>query len=212
MVRKSWLQFRNCRRGVSAIEFALVAPVLIILFICGAEIEDAVIVMRKVTTASHTIANLTTQYETMTTDDASLVLAASLLVLEPYSTNPAEMVVSEVSVGSSGTGTVVWSCGLNRAARALNETVTLPAGTDSTASSYLIYGEAWYDYLPPVLSSYLPKFSGSGQSSPYTLSMYESLYMVPRQSSSIPLTAGSGSGDVSLTSGSATVKCNYSSS
>ncbi|NHO19355.1 pilus assembly protein [Acetobacter oeni] len=187
----------NCVSGVSAIEFALIAPLLISLFICGAEIEDAVIVLRKVTDMSHTVANLTTQYETMTTDDASLVLAATLLVMNPYSTSTAELIVSEISVGSGGTGTVVWSCGLNRTPRALNSTVTVPSTTNSDTTSYLIYGESWYTYTPVVISTVIPGFAIPD------LPMYESLYMVPRQSTSIPLTIGTGSSDVT---------CNYPSS
>ncbi|NHO31730.1 TadE/TadG family type IV pilus assembly protein [Acetobacter fallax] len=202
--KNQWQRFLACRRGVSAVEFALLAPILITMFVGGTEIEEAVVVLRKVTSTSYTVANLTTQYDTMTTDDAAIILEAAQMVLQPYPTSSAQTVVSEISVGSSGQGTIIWSCGLNHAPHTLNANITLPAGTDSSGSAYLIYGESWYSFTPPVISQFMPTVSGTGQGNSYSLPMYENLYMVPRQSTSIPLTAGSNT--------SSGVTCTYPSS
>ncbi|GBQ92573.1 Flp pilus assembly protein TadG [Acetobacter nitrogenifigens DSM 23921 = NBRC 105050] len=173
--REFLVAFRSARSGVAAIEFALAAPVLILLMVGAYELEDALTVSRKVTTVAHTIANLATQYTSMSDSDADLVLQASELVLQPYSVATAQLIVSEVSVSTSGDATIVWSKGLNATPRATGSSVTLPSGT-STTTSAVILGEVTYTYTPPLANSVIPK-----------LTMYQSLYMAPRQSSTIPL-------------------------
>lgn len=206
---KAWLRqklrhrqrLRDCRRGVSAIEFAVLAPVLISLLVCGAEIEDAVVALRKVTGVVHTMANLTTQYETMSTSDVSLVMNASLLVLEPYSQSPAQITLTEVSISGDGTGKVVWSCGLNATPHDLGAIVSVPGNSSDSDSDggYLIYAEARYKYTPWVM---LPKFSIP------QIPLYQTLFMAPRQSTSVPLSAASGDSS----SSSSSVNCLYQSS
>ncbi|NHN88499.1 TadE/TadG family type IV pilus assembly protein [Acetobacter conturbans] len=191
--RKRWAHFRACRDGVAAIEFALLTPILIVMIIGGATVEEAIVVSRKVTAAAHTLANVTTQYTSVSTDDLSLVLSASTLVLEPYPSTPAKLIVSELSVTSDGTGTVVWSNAVNTTARAVGSTISVPAtavsssSSDSSSSSsttstttYLIYGEVTYDYTPRMANAYISGIQFS-----------ESLFMVPRRSDSIPLTTSS---------------------
>ncbi|MBV1836460.1 pilus assembly protein [Acetobacter estunensis] len=174
----------RCQRGAAAIEFALLLPVLVMMLVGGITLEDAVIVSRKVTAAARTLANVTTQYTTMAESDVSLVLSASKLVLEPYSTTPAGMVVSELSVTSAGTGTVVWSRASGTAtARATGSTVTVPTDSSTASTSYLIYAEVSYAYVPSLASAFMSK----------NLTLSEKLFMVPRRSTSIPLTSSSGS-------------------
>ncbi|MFT8718623.1 pilus assembly protein [Acetobacter sp.] len=187
----SWKRLRDCQQGVVLVEFALMLPFLLMLLIGGTAIEEAVIVSRKVTGAVHTLANVTTQYTSVADEDLSLILSASTLVIEPYPTANAQLIVSELSVTSGGTGTVVWSRALNATPRAVGSTVNVSSSavsgssSDSSSSStttttYLIYGEVIYNYTPRIASSYI---------SP--IQFYNSLFMVPRRSTSIPLTTSS---------------------
>lgn len=181
---KRWPAFLRAEEGVAAVEFALIAPILLIMLIGGTALEEAVVVSHKVTAAAHSIADVTTQYSTVANTDLSVILSASTVVLEPYPTTSAKMVVSEVQVASGGgTGTVVWSQALNTGPRAIGSTVSIPAASASSDSdtTYLILGEVTYNYTPRVANKFVPG-----------ITFYQSLFMVPRISTSIPLTSSSG--------------------
>ena len=55
------IRFARDRRGVSALEFALVAPMMITLYFGCVEVSDGVAVDRKVSLTSATLANLVAQ-------------------------------------------------------------------------------------------------------------------------------------------------------
>ena len=57
----SWARFMRDRRGVSAIEFALIAPLLILIYVGVAEIGNALTVFRRTSTVAATAADLTAQ-------------------------------------------------------------------------------------------------------------------------------------------------------
>ncbi|WP_338422104.1 TadE/TadG family type IV pilus assembly protein [Acetobacter sicerae] len=175
--------FLRAREGVAAVEFALMAPILLIMLIGGTALEEAVVVSRKVTAASHSLADVTTQYTTVAETDLALVLQASTLVLEPYPSASAKMTVSEIMVASGGgSGTVVWSQALNTDPRAVGSSVSIPSGSTTATSSgtYLILGEVSYNYTPRVANNIVPG-----------ITFYQSLFMVPRRSTSIPLESSS---------------------
>ena len=74
------------RRGVSAVEFALILPVMITLFIGGSEVTQGITIKRKVTIATRTIADLVSQDVSVTDADLTAAFAATTTVLAPYST------------------------------------------------------------------------------------------------------------------------------
>jgi len=81
---RSLRQFRRDRRGASAIEFALLAPLMLGLYIGCVEISEGVAADRKVTLTAGALANLTSQVTTLTTTDMSNILNASIAIMNPY--------------------------------------------------------------------------------------------------------------------------------
>ncbi|MCH4090686.1 TadE/TadG family type IV pilus assembly protein [Acetobacter sp.] len=180
---KSFHAFLRAREGVAAVEFALITPILLIMLIGGTALEEAVVVSRKVTGAAHALADVTTQYTSVADSDLTLALQASTLVLEPYPSSSAKMTVSEIMVASNGqSGTVVWSRALNTDPRTVGASVAIPAGstTSTSGGTYLILGEISYNYTPRVANNIVPG-----------ITFYQSLFMVPRRSTSIPLGSSS---------------------
>ena len=80
-------RFARDRRGVSAVEFALVAPLLVALYLGCVEISDGVSADRKVTLTAAALANLSAQVTTITTADMTNILDASSAIIAPYSPN-----------------------------------------------------------------------------------------------------------------------------
>ncbi len=162
------------RRGVAAIEFALVVPILIVVYVVGFEVADAATVYRKLTDTTVQLANVTAQYTTMDSSDVSTVMNASSQIMAPYPTTNLSIVLSEISTNSSGQATVTWSRAFQGTALAAGALVTPPAGFQAASSSYIMV-QTSYGYTPPF---------GAGFMGPIT--MTNEIFMVPRNSSSIP--------------------------
>jgi Flp pilus assembly protein TadG len=170
-------RWRADERGVAAVEFALVIPVLMLLYLGGFETSEAVATYRKLADSTVELANVTSQYTTMSSTDVTSVMNASSQIMYPYPTGKLSIVLSEITTDSSGNATVTWSRPSSGAtALVAGSKVTLPTGMGSPSMSYILVQTA-YLYVPTVGSSFVGNIPMSDQ-----------IYMLPRQSSSIPYT------------------------
>jgi Flp pilus assembly protein TadG len=167
-------QFRGHDRGTSAIEFALLLPVMLTLYVGGTEISNAIAIDRKVTLTARTVTDLVSRASTISTADMGDILAASAAVISPYIPNNLTFTVSEIYVDNNGNAKV-WgfSCSYQGTPRNIGDPVTLPPQL-TVNNSYLIWGEAQYNYTPPI--AYV--ISG-------TLNLKDQIFMSPRMSSSV---------------------------
>lgn len=165
--------FSRDRRGVSAIEFAIVLPVMLALYVGGTELGDGLAIQFRVTLAARTVTDLASQYVSIDAPTMSSILNASSTVIAPYSGTNMVVTVSEVTTDSKGNGTITWSDALNGTPHTVGQAVTLPTNLQ-TPNISLIWGEVNYPYQPAV--SYV--ISG-------TINIYQSAYFYPRLSSSV---------------------------
>jgi Flp pilus assembly protein TadG len=174
---------RGDRRGVAAIEFAIVLPFMLVLYIGGVELGDGMAIQVKVTNTTHTVADLVTQQTTTTTKaTVDALLAASSAMIAPYSSPPysaANLVVtvSEVSTNASGAATVTWSDSLHGTKRTVGQVMTLPSQLAGQPNISLILGEVSYLYTPNL-----------GYNIVGTVTISDSYYLFPRNSVSIACT------------------------
>ncbi|MDB5589510.1 TadE/TadG family type IV pilus assembly protein [Enterovirga sp.] len=111
--------------GVAAVEFALILPIMVTLFLGMSEVTLAVNIDRKLTLLSRSLADLSSRTRELTTTEMSNVFGAASAIMRPFDSPAPQMVVSSIGVTKSGstyTGAVEWSCGRNLAARAQTET------------------------------------------------------------------------------------------
>jgi Flp pilus assembly protein TadG len=160
------LRFRRDNRGVSAVEFALVAPVLIATYFSVAEIAQAVTADRKVSLVAATLANLTAQVATISTSDMTNILDASSAIAAPFSSASLKMTVTCISIDANKVARVKWSA--TRGGSANSGTITIPTAL-AVASSTLILAEASYGFTPVV------GYTISG-----TVTLSDKMYMSPR--------------------------------
>lgn len=158
-------------RGIALIEFALVLPFLVLLFVGGFQLLDAIAAYRKVGKTVRTLADLTTQNTTITPAGADEILNASQQVMSPYTLGAAVMRISQVQTDAVGQATIGWSRALNGTARATGSAVTLPAYLVE-ANKYYIFSEITYTYTPAIASSLIG-----------TIPLSQTIYMSPRNSS-----------------------------
>ena len=64
-----WTRFVRDRRGVSAIEFAIIAPMMILIYVGVAESGNALTVFRRTATVAMTASDLTAQVKKVSTAD-----------------------------------------------------------------------------------------------------------------------------------------------
>ena len=154
-LRRQYRRFVASTRGVAAIEFAMIMPVLLLAFLGTFDAGRAIAVYMKVHSATYTLAAITNQYQQVQTSDLQTVTGAASVVLSPFPSAPAVVTVSQVQIDSKNNATVSWSYSLNGTARAQGSSVTVPpkiltaVGSPPTGTfSYLIFSEVSYTYTP----------------------------------------------------------------
>ena len=167
--------FRAGRDGLAAVEFALILPFMLLLLFGGFEYGRYASVSRKVTLTTRAVADLTTQYVTMSGNDMQTVLGASAQIFAPYATDRLAIVVSELSTNGAGLATVVWSKTLNGVALSPGQTVAVPPAV-AQPNGFLVLCQVSYDYAPVIAAAYGP-----------TRTISDQLYMLPRHSNSIAM-------------------------
>jgi Flp pilus assembly protein TadG len=165
------------QRGISAVEFALLLPLMVTLYLGAVEISQAISIDRKVTLTARTVADLVSQVTTINNTGMSDILNASAAVMYPYSTNTLKVTLTILNIDANGKATVTWSDAYNGTPRAVGSTVTLPTALVVPNSS-LIWSEVQYSYTPTV-----------GYVLTGTLTLKDQLYMAPRLSTSVTRTA-----------------------
>ncbi len=170
-------RFSKERGGVAAIEFAMLLPTMITLFLGSVELSTGVAVNRKAAIAAHTVADLASQYTNITNADMTNILNAASDIVYPYQSGNLQSVVSELAIDAQGQATVVWSDTLNGTARTAGSTVTIPTNL-ATPNTYLLLGETTYNFSP----SYGYVVTG-------TLQLSGQIYMRPRQSNAVTRSA-----------------------
>lgn len=166
-------RFRSDRGGVAAVEFSLILPVMLTIYLGGIEVGDGFAIDTRVTLVTRSVTDLATQYVTIDNQDMSNILGASTSIVAPYAAANITVTVSEVTTDSSGNGTVTWSDSLNGTARVVGSAITLPSSLKIKNIS-LIFGEVSYRYTPAL-----------GYVMTGTITMSDSFYMMPRLSNSV---------------------------
>jgi Flp pilus assembly protein TadG len=166
-------RFRSDRGGVAAVEFSLILPVMLAIYLGGVEVGDGYAIDTRVTLVARSVTDLATQYVTIDNQDMSNILGASTSIVAPYAAANITVTLSEVTTDNSGKGTVTWSDSLNGTARAVGSKITLPASLQ-TPNISLIFGEVSYAYTPAL-----------GYVITGTITLSDSFYMMPRLANSV---------------------------
>lgn len=97
------------RRGAGAIEFAFIAPVMIVLYIGAVEVTAAMSVNKKLARASSTVADLLTQEQETDKDKLTNMVNVAQSIMAPHPYEAINVVVTGITVDEDGNATVDWS-------------------------------------------------------------------------------------------------------
>lgn len=149
LITRRLSEFVKDKRGVSAVEFAMLLPLMLTLYLGGVEVSQGISIDRKVTLTARTVADLVAQVSSIDTAGVNAALGAATAVMAPYPDSSAKVTVSVVDIDANGNAKIKWSSTKNGTARAIGSSVTLPAALNVPSTS-LVWGEASYDYQPSI--------------------------------------------------------------
>lgn len=168
--RRTLGRFAGDRRGVSAVEFALVAPLMITLALGCVDVSDGVAIDRKVVLTAAALSNLTSQATTISTSEMNNILDASTAIVAPYAASPLTMTVSCINFDTNKNMTIKWT-----AFRGTTKTPTITVPGDlQIADTQLLYAEVSYLYTPVV-----------GYTITGSLTLSNHMFMAPRISAPV---------------------------
>jgi Flp pilus assembly protein TadG len=179
-------RFASNRRGSSAVEFALLLPLMLTMYFGNIVITDAISADRQVTLVASTVAQMTSQYTQVATADIQNILGNSSLsppggaasaALAPFPVSNATVTLSSVVIDASGNANVDWSATLNGTTRSGNVSSLIPSALKIACTS-VIWGEATYNFTPMVGSAIWTSISGNRP-------MYDQIFLRPRQSTCV---------------------------
>lgn len=184
-------RFRRDAKGLAALEFALILPVLITMLFGMGELSLAVFCRTTITQVASTVADLVAQESTPTNTDLSNVYYAANTILYPYYPNLSSSkptiritsVIFDTSTNSTTVGRVAWTCTqsgsgtLTPASRATNSTVTFSQPLLSSGGSVLM-SEVAYSYSSPTTRLITS-----------AINMKDNFYTKPRRVAQIPAPA-----------------------
>jgi Flp pilus assembly protein TadG len=166
-------RFARDRRGVSAVEFAFIAPVLIMIYFSVAELSLALLAQLKVAHAASAVGDLVTQLSTITPAELTDSYSAAGSILSPYETTTMEVCVTSVTTDANGNATVAWSNAQGMSPLAKGSTVTLPTSLLGPSQS-IVMSEVKYSYTSPLSDLFKTP-----------INFDQTFYLRPRQSATV---------------------------
>lgn len=145
-------QFRDDRRGVAAIEFALIFPMVFVLNIAAAETLQVYRVQRAIAHIAATMSDVTAQGRTVSDTELQDILSSSIVMIYPFPTDSLQQRVSSLVADGSGTVKVDWTAKKNYAG---TESPSVPPGYLG-ANESVIVTDVIYDYRP-TFGLFLPE-------------------------------------------------------
>lgn len=137
--------------GLAAVEFALILPILCVLWIGGVEITQGLSVDRRLNNLASSIGDLVARSKIVTYNDVSQIFDIAPAAMFPYGETGVQMRVAAVNIDSSGNAKVAWSRaeGITAYSANFNMNSVIPSVL-RVADTQLIVAEVFYTYTPAV--------------------------------------------------------------
>jgi len=175
-------RFAGEHEGATAVEFALIMPLLLLLYLGTVEGSRAISYDRRLTTIAASLGDLVARSDTtITQTNLSDYFLAAEAIITPYAAVGLKQVVTSVFVDAAGAATVSWSQGYNGGvAHNVDDVYVLPTELTSIAlNGYVVVSEAFMTYDP--ITTYV---------FPSSLQLYKEYFHLPRFGEEIQLVAG----------------------
>lgn len=152
-------RYRRNERGLAAVEFAMVSPILILLLLGGTEMGRYILVHQKAEKMAYSVSNVISQLDTVTSGDVDVIFGAVTELMNPYDNfeTRGTLFLSSVHKDPDDAGqTIRWQCqggGSLTANSRVGEVgsgnaAVLPGNLDLEDDDNVIVSEVVYTYQP----------------------------------------------------------------
>lgn len=174
--RSSLKHLGSDQRGVAAIEFALIAPVAILLY-CGlAELTMAMMAERRAAHTASVVADLVSQTPSVTAAQMTDIFNIGNSLIYPFTATPLQLRVTGVTADAQGVARVTWSQGHGLGALTGGAAVSGVPANLLAAGDSIIMADVQYAYTSPLRMTL-----------PNALTFRDTFYLKPRRSPSVTL-------------------------
>jgi Flp pilus assembly protein TadG len=143
-------------RGVAAVEFALLLPILMLLYFGVVELTQGIMAQQRTGHVAATVGDLVSQSSTLTNADVADIFGVGGEVMYPYPTTSLKLRVSVLTDDPKGKVTVTWSQASGMTALGKGSTVSgLPTNVVVPGES-VVMSESQYTYTS-VFGQIMPK-------------------------------------------------------
>jgi Flp pilus assembly protein TadG len=180
------------RTGVAALEFALIVPLLLALYLVTMEVAQAIEANKKVARVGAMVADLVTQMPEITRSELEGVMRIGEATLQPYNRSSPSITITAFEVTDETTPKVkvVWSRKLVNGAfstgLAKDVIVTDLPPALKIKGTFLVRVESSLAYRPVITWAASSKTTLGLTAAFDVISMKEIYYLRPRRSTSIP--------------------------
>lgn len=170
------LRFMSDSRGLAAIEFAFIVPIMLLLLVGTVELSQALTVDRRVTRIASSTADLISRNKAISTEEVAGIMQIVAHLMRPYNPSPLRITLLNVIADADDQGdtTVCWSYEHNGGSGSYAEGASYPLPDDLVdPGSSVIVAEVSYDYQPLIFDTFIKM----------AFSLKDTLYLKPRMSS-----------------------------
>jgi len=136
-------------KGIAALEFAILAPMMVFLLFGSVDLIDMVGVNRRVQNVAASLADVTARDTSVSSSEMTGLWAALDVLMYPTDGAEVKALVTSVRITSTTQATVVWSRGHGLPLRNTGSSVTLPSEMMRPGTS-LIMTETEMSYSTPL--------------------------------------------------------------
>ena len=150
MKMRRFFRFGSEKKGLAALEFAIIAPMMIFVLFGSVDLLDMLDTNRRLENASASLADVVARDTEVSNAEVNGIWAALDMLMFPNHANDVKIRISSISIEDASTARVVWSeAHGGMTARVANSTIALPDGMMTPGTS-IILAEAQMDYTGPL--------------------------------------------------------------
>lgn len=145
-------RFRRDKRGVAAVEFAMIVPLMVALYMGAVEFGQVLAVDRRVSTVASATADLVAQAEEINSSEIGDIFTISSSIMKPFDVTSLTIVLTSVVADEDNATTVDWSEAYNGGSvNTEGSEYALPSTNMTQPFGSIIVAEVEFTYRSPLL-------------------------------------------------------------
>ena len=145
----AWAQLLQNQKGIAAVEFALIVPVLMLSYLGATDVTQGLAIDRKLGQVASTVSDLVAQEDSITSEQVQAFFQSGMAIMRPFDFESTKLRLTIVEVNGSSTE-VTGATARNWQIEASNgQSYDLPIGMVTLSDGrYVVVAEVSYDYAP----------------------------------------------------------------